>query len=50
MAATARLGGIDAKHAQPMSAFAGTTQSGDLNSLMQLLASDVRVVTDGAER
>jgi RNA polymerase sigma-70 factor (ECF subfamily) len=30
-----------------MSAFAAATQSGDLNGLMQLLASDVRVVTDG---
>src|SRR5215831_15073514 len=40
-------GGIDAKHAQLMSAFAAATQSGDLNGLTQLLASDVRVVTDG---
>jgi RNA polymerase sigma-70 factor, ECF subfamily len=38
---------IDAKHAQLMSAFATATQSGDLDALMQLLASDVRVVTDG---
>src|SRR5262245_66065339 len=30
-----------------MSAFAAATQSGDLNALMQLLASDVRVMTDG---
>ena len=30
-----------------MSAFAAATQSGDLNALTQLLASDVRVVTDG---
>jgi RNA polymerase sigma-70 factor (ECF subfamily) len=30
-----------------MSAFAAATQSGDLNALMQLLASDVRIVTDG---
>ena len=43
----ARSGGIDAKHAQLMSAFAAATQSGDLNALTQLLASDVRVVTDG---
>ncbi len=35
------------KHAQLMSAFAAATQSGDLNALTQLLASDVRVVTDG---
>ena len=42
-----RSGEIDAKHAQLLSAFAAATQSGDLNALMQLLASDVRVVTDG---
>src|SRR5262249_38459535 len=41
---------IDAKHAQLMSAFAVATQSGDLNALKQLLASDVRVVTDGGGR
>jgi RNA polymerase sigma-70 factor, ECF subfamily len=40
-------GGIDAKHAQLMSAFTAATQSGDLNALTQLLASDVRVITDG---
>ena len=40
-------GGINAKHAQLMSAFAAATQSGDVNALMQLLASDARVVTDG---
>lgn len=40
-------GEIDAKHAQLMSAFAKATQSGDLNALTQLLASDVRIVTDG---
>ena len=38
---------IDAKHAQLMSAFAAATQSGDLDALTQLLARDVRVVTDG---
>jgi RNA polymerase sigma-70 factor (ECF subfamily) len=43
----ARSSGIDAKHTQLMSAFAAATQSGDLNALTQLLASDVRVVTDG---
>ena len=42
-----RPGEIDAKHAQLMSAFAAATQSGDLNALTQLLASDVRVLTDG---
>jgi RNA polymerase sigma-70 factor (ECF subfamily) len=30
-----------------MSAFAAATQSGDLDALTRLLASDVRVVTDG---
>ena len=42
-----RPGGIDAKHAQLLSAFTAATQSGDLNALTQLLASDVRIVTDG---
>jgi len=40
-------GGIDAKHAQLISAFAAATRSGDLHALTQLLAGDVRVVTDG---
>src|SRR5262249_29538391 len=43
----ARSGEIDAKHAQLMSAFLAATRSGDLNALMQLLANDVRLVTDG---
>src|SRR5262249_51399867 len=43
----ARSGEIDAKHAELISAFAAATQSGDLNALTQLLANDVRVVTDG---
>ena len=38
---------VDAKHAQLLSAFAAATQSGDLNALTQLLASDARFVTDG---
>jgi RNA polymerase sigma-70 factor, ECF subfamily len=42
-----RSGEIDPKHAQLMAAFAAATQSGDVNALTQLLASDVRVVTDG---
>jgi RNA polymerase sigma-70 factor, ECF subfamily len=41
------LGQVDAKHAQLMSAFAAATASGDLNALTQMLASDVRIVTDG---
>jgi hypothetical protein len=43
----ARSDEIDAKHAQLLSAFVAATQAGDLNRLTQLLASDVRVVTDG---
>jgi len=46
-APAARSGEIDAKHAQLLSAFAAATQSGDLQALTELLASDVRVVTDG---
>jgi RNA polymerase sigma-70 factor, ECF subfamily len=40
-------GEVDAKHAQLMSAFAAATASGDLDALTQMLASDVRIVTDG---
>lgn len=40
-------GAINGKHAQLISAFAAAARSGDLEALMQLLASDVRVVTDG---
>jgi RNA polymerase sigma-70 factor (ECF subfamily) len=40
-------GEIDVKHTELMSTFVAATQSGDLNALTQLLASDVRVVTDG---
>ena len=40
-------GEIDSKHAQLMSAFTVATQSGDLNALTQMLARDVRIVTDG---
>jgi len=43
----ARSGEIDAKHAQLMSAFVAASRSGDLDSLTQLLAGDVRCVTDG---
>ena len=46
-AAPARPGEIDAKHAQLLSAFMAATQSGDLNAMTQLLASDARIVTDG---
>jgi RNA polymerase sigma-70 factor (ECF subfamily) len=45
--ATLPSGEIDAKHAQLLSAFMAATQAGDLDALTQLLASDVRVVTDG---
>ena len=44
---TAAFGEIDAKHTQLLSAFMAATQSGDLNALTQLLASDVRVWSDG---
>ena len=37
---------INAKHEQLISAFLTATRSGDLHALTQLLASDVRVVTD----
>jgi len=40
-------GGIDPKHSELLSAFTAATQSGDLNALTQMLASDVRVITDG---
>jgi RNA polymerase sigma-70 factor, ECF subfamily len=43
----ARSGEIDTKHAQLLSAFMAATQAGDLNAITQLLASDVRIVTDG---
>jgi RNA polymerase sigma-70 factor (ECF subfamily) len=43
----ARSGEISPKHAQLMSAFAAATQSGDLDALRQMLADDVRIVTDG---
>lgn len=45
--APAARGEIEPKHAKLMSAFVAATRSGDLNALTQLLASDVRVVTDG---
>ena len=42
-----RTGEVDAKHAQLLSAFMAATLSGDLDALTRMLASDVRVVTDG---
>lgn len=44
---SSRSGQVDAKHAELISAFIAATRSGDLNGLTKLLASDVRVVTDG---
>jgi RNA polymerase sigma-70 factor, ECF subfamily len=38
---------LAAKHAQLISAFVSATRSGDLDALTQMLAGDVRVVTDG---
>ncbi|HUK36001.1 MAG TPA: sigma factor-like helix-turn-helix DNA-binding protein, partial [Vicinamibacterales bacterium] len=46
-ATAARSSEIDAKHAQLMVAFMTATKLGDLNALTQMLANDVRVVTDG---
>jgi RNA polymerase sigma-70 factor (ECF subfamily) len=46
-APSTHTGEVDAKHAQLMSAFMAATISGDLQGLTQLLASDVRVITDG---
>ena len=40
-------GQISPKHAQLMAAFIQATQAGDLDALTQLLADDVRVMTDG---
>jgi len=42
-----RSGEIGAKHERFISAFVAATRSGDLGALTQMLASDVRVVTDG---
>ncbi|MGE3507483.1 MAG: sigma-70 family RNA polymerase sigma factor [Vicinamibacterales bacterium] len=42
-----RAASHDTDHAQLVSAFAATIQSGDVEALRQLLARDVRVVTDG---
>ena len=44
---SSRSGETEAKHAELISAFIAATRSGDLKRLTQLLASDVRVVTDG---
>jgi len=38
---------VDARHEELMTAFVDATRSGDLQALTQLLADDVRVVTDG---
>jgi RNA polymerase sigma-70 factor (ECF subfamily) len=42
-----RPAGSGAKHEQFISAFVTATRSGDLGALTRMLASDVRVVTDG---
>ena len=42
-----QVGDVDPRHAQLMTAFVQASTSGDLNALMQLLAKDVRVITDG---
>jgi RNA polymerase sigma-70 factor (ECF subfamily) len=38
---------VDPKHAELVSAFISASRSGDLDTLMRLLASDARVVADG---
>jgi RNA polymerase sigma-70 factor (ECF subfamily) len=43
----ARSTAVESKHADLMSAFVAATRSGDLDALTKMLASDVRVVTDG---
>jgi RNA polymerase sigma-70 factor (ECF subfamily) len=43
----ARPDQIEPKHAQLMSAFAAAVRSGDLDALTQMLARDVRIITDG---
>jgi RNA polymerase sigma-70 factor, ECF subfamily len=40
-------GAMEAKHARLLSAFTSAVESGDLNVLTRLLATDVRVITDG---
>jgi len=47
IAPPARSGEIDAKTAQLLAAFTAATQAGDLAAMTQLLADDVRIVTDG---
>ena len=44
----ASSGAVDVKYARLLSAFTAAVESGDLNVLTQLLASDVRVITDGS--
>jgi len=44
---SASSGEIGEQHARLLSAFMAATLSGDLRTLMQMLANDVRVVTDG---
>lgn len=46
-AVTPRSGGLDPEHEQLISAFVAATRSGDLAALTQLLAKDVRVISDG---
>ena len=47
IAPPAHSGEIDSRHAQLLSAFVAATSSGDLQALTHLLASDVRIITDG---
>jgi RNA polymerase sigma-70 factor (ECF subfamily) len=45
--ATEPSGEVESKHAELMSAFLAAAQSGDLDGLLRMLASDVRLVADG---
>jgi RNA polymerase sigma-70 factor (ECF subfamily) len=44
---SATSGEIDAKHARLLSAFTAAVERGDIDRLTELLAADVRVITDG---
>jgi RNA polymerase sigma-70 factor (ECF subfamily) len=47
VAAPAPSGEVDGQHARLLAAFAAASQSGDVDALLQMLSSDVRIVTDG---
>lgn len=47
IAARPAIGSVEAKHAELLSAFITASRSGDVGALTRLLASDVKLVTDG---